>query len=102
MPRDYAQAFHWYELAAAQGDATAENALGLLYDSGRGTAQDEILALHWFQLSAAQGNAYAENNVGYIYDTGRGVEAVIVRLNASPRRVPITSAPERPCAVSEM
>ena len=60
-------------VAAAQGDATAQNDLGLMYAAGRGVVQDAEEAVRWFRLAAAQGDARAQTNLGWIYDTGQGV-----------------------------
>ena len=41
MPQDAAEAAAWYRLAAEQGDASAQNFLGLMYYAGgRGVPQD--------------------------------------------------------------
>ena len=56
VPQDYAEAVKWYRLAADQGDAYAQNNLGVMYDQGQGVPQDYVLAHMWFNLSAAQGD----------------------------------------------
>ena len=33
---NYKKAFEWYEKAAAQGHATAQSNMGVLYDKGQG------------------------------------------------------------------
>ena len=46
---------------AAQGNASAQNQLGQLYDSGRrGVPQDYATARGWYGKAAAQGNAWAQ------------------------------------------
>ncbi|MBV9492410.1 MAG: SEL1-like repeat protein, partial [Verrucomicrobia bacterium] len=40
VPRDYAQARQWYEMAAAGGNADAMSILGFIYSIGRGVPQD--------------------------------------------------------------
>ena len=35
VPQDYAEAVKWYRLAADQGDARAQNNLGVMYANGR-------------------------------------------------------------------
>ena len=43
----------WYRLAADQGDASAQNHLGLMYYKGHGVQQDFVRAHMWLNLSAA-------------------------------------------------
>ena len=41
VARDDDKAFYWYQKAAEQGNASAQNNLGDCYDMGRGTAQEQ-------------------------------------------------------------
>ncbi|WP_236848211.1 SEL1-like repeat protein [Chlorobaculum limnaeum] len=43
--------------AARQGDAIAQNKLGLLYHTGQGVKQDYAEALRWYRQAAGQGRA---------------------------------------------
>ena len=70
---DYKEAVKWYRLAAEQGDAFAQNNLGLMYDEGHGVPQDYHEAAKWYRLSVEQGYAQAQNNLGVVYDKGKGV-----------------------------
>jgi len=58
---------------AAQGEAEAQNNLGLRYYQGQGVPQDYAEALKWFRLAAAQGNASAQTSLGVMYSQGNGV-----------------------------
>ena len=58
---------------AAQGNATAQAHLGLLYTTGRGVSQDYVQARQWYEQAAAQGNAWAQWALGYAYYLGEGV-----------------------------
>jgi GAF domain/PilZ domain/Sel1 repeat len=58
---------------ADQGDASAENALGLRYFSGEGVALDEQMAAHWFLQAAEHGSLTAQSTLGSMYWAGRGV-----------------------------
>jgi TPR repeat protein len=60
-------------LAADQGDAEAQNNLGVRYADGRGVPQDDVQAVKWFRLAADQGNAKAQTNLGLSYYFGKGV-----------------------------
>jgi uncharacterized protein len=54
--QDYAEAVKWYRLAAEQGDAQAQNNLGVTYESGQGVLQDNILSHMWYNIASANGN----------------------------------------------
>jgi TPR repeat protein len=41
-------------LAAHAGQAEAQYALAVMYQTGRGKARDEVLSMRWLQRSAAQ------------------------------------------------
>ena len=58
--------------SAEQGNATAQNRLGLLYNQGQGVPQDRILAKQWFEKAAEQGDAGAQVNLGTLYLLGQG------------------------------
>ena len=76
-----AEAIKWYRLSAEQGNAHAQNNLGVMYEKGQGVPQNDAEALKWFRKSAEQSNAVAQKNLGFMYQS-RGVprddaEAVI-------------------------
>ena len=70
---DYGAALEAWRAAADQGDARAQNSLGLMYQTGRGVARDDGAAAQWFQRAAELGDVEAQNNLGDFYATGRGV-----------------------------
>lgn len=55
----YAVALRLWQPLADQGRPDAQYGMGLLYDRGRGVAQDFVQAHMWFDLSAAQGTVGA-------------------------------------------
>ena len=59
--------------SAEQGDASAQNRLGIMYADGLGVPQDDAEAARLYRLAAEQGNAPAQYNLGVMYDAGRGV-----------------------------
>ena len=59
--------------AAEQGDAKAQNDLGLMYLEGRGVTQDETEAANWFRKAAEQGYVDAQHKLGWMYEWGQGV-----------------------------
>lgn len=68
-----------YEDAAAMKDSVDKDAvevaytLGVMYDLGRGVAEDKAEAVRCYRRAAEQGHAKAQNNLGYAYDHGEAV-----------------------------
>jgi uncharacterized protein len=60
-------------IKAEQGDAEAQNNLGVLYASGRGAAKDDKQATFCYRKAADQGEAMAQFNLGRMYFNGTGV-----------------------------
>lgn len=60
-------------IAAEQGDADAQNRLGMAYIDGEGVEQDFTEAVKWFRLAAEQGYADAQEVLGTLYLNGNGV-----------------------------
>ena len=73
IAQDYGKAREWYEKAAIQGYADAQNNLGLLYEKGLGVGRDYNKAREWYEKAAAQGHAGAQNNLGLMYKDGKSV-----------------------------
>ena len=73
LPQDYTQAFYWYQIAAEQGSAMAQNQLGLWYANGQGVQQNNKLAFDWTKKAAEQGVAGALSRLGNMYNEGNGV-----------------------------
>ena len=63
--------------AAEQGDAHAQNNLGIIFKNGRGTLQaspsDYLEAAKWFQRAAEQGHPDAQHSLGVMCSTGQGL-----------------------------
>ena len=70
---DYATALRLFRPLADQGNARAQNEIGVMYNDGRGVPQDHAEALKWYRLAADQGIATAQFNVGVMHANGRGV-----------------------------
>ena len=62
MTQDDVQAVGWYRKAAAQGYASAQVNLGVMYGEGQGVPQDYIQAHKWYNLAASRGDKPAANN----------------------------------------
>lgn len=70
---DVTQAFAWYQEAAKQGHAKAQNSAGC-YCYCIDTKESQKMAFDWFLKAAEQGNAVAQYNLGWIcYHYGNGV-----------------------------
>ena len=61
VPQDYAEAAHWYRLAAEQGYARAQFLLGLMYSVGDGVIQDYSTAYMWINIAARNGDSVPVN-----------------------------------------
>jgi TPR repeat protein len=68
---DYGMAVEMYRKAA--GQAEAQFKLGLMYNKGRGVAQNRQEAVKWFRKAAEQGFIMAQYNLGVMYHQGLGV-----------------------------
>lgn len=74
VPRDYAEAIRWLEMAARQGMADAQFRLGMMYYRARGVGQDFIRARSWLDKAAAQQHDRALLVIGRMYEMGEGTE----------------------------
>ena len=54
MAPDPAEAARWFRRAADQGDAAAQQNLGVMYANGDGVPQDFVAAHMWLSVAAAQ------------------------------------------------
>lgn len=70
--KDYGHVLALLQPLAEKGDARAQYAVGFLYESGLGVAQDAAAALKWYLKAAEQGLPEAENAAGYFYGAGLG------------------------------
>jgi uncharacterized protein len=70
---NYAAALKQWRPLANQGDASAQNNLGVMYALGLGVVRDYAEAVKWYRKAANQGNVSAQNNLGTMYYIGQGV-----------------------------
>jgi len=70
---DYPSALMSWRPLAEQGNAEAQNQLGVAYADGKGVPADYAESVKWFRLAAEQGLAVAQGNLGWMYQIGRGV-----------------------------
>lgn len=70
---DAREAVRLYRLAADQGNALAQNNLGVMYEGGQGMLpRNDREAERLYRLSADQGFPGGQANLGVLYATGRG------------------------------
>jgi hypothetical protein len=67
-----------YLRLAEQGDAVAQNELGVRIAEGIGTKSNNKVAVEWFRKSAEQGNALGACNLGLHYARGAGIRRNLV------------------------
>ena len=80
VAQDNTEAVKWYRLAADQGNADAQKAMGNMYNAGKGLLQDYAKAASWYRLASEQGNAQAQYNLGIMYENGLGVKKIMLKL----------------------
>ncbi|MDQ9949764.1 tetratricopeptide repeat protein [Acinetobacter sp. 12966] len=65
-PKDYNQAKRWFEIASDQGDASAQNALGIIYLRGLGGDKDLSKAEYYYRLAANKNHENAQLQLALI------------------------------------
>jgi hypothetical protein len=73
LQQDFKRAVQLFERAAAQGNAEAQDDLGLCYAHGQGVEIDHEAAAQLFQRAAEQGYPLAHYNLGNAFYEGKGV-----------------------------
>ncbi len=70
---DYATAMRLYRLFAEQGDANAQNIVGVMFHEGLGAPRDYAQSMNWYRKAAEQGLAVGQSNLGAMYYKGEFV-----------------------------
>ena len=74
VPQSQVEAVRWYRRAADQGDALAQNNMGIRYADGNlGVPQNHTEAVRWWRLASDQGEYFAQVRLGAAYAGGLGV-----------------------------
>jgi hypothetical protein len=69
-------------MAAEKGDASSQNALGVMYAKGIGMPVNYVRAAYWFTKSADQRYAAAIYHLGVLYKAGpNGIKQDLARAN---------------------
>ncbi|KAI8888312.1 HCP-like protein [Backusella circina FSU 941] len=71
---DYAEAYHWYSLAARSYHREAVYHLGLLYEKGLQVSRDYQIAILLYDQASQLGSDDAHYQLGVSYHYGKGVE----------------------------
>jgi len=82
IPASEASSFQLMRQMAQDGDAVAENSLGLRYfqgDEKNGIQRDEKQAFYWFNRAANHGSLTAQAKLAFLYWGGRGVSKDVNR-----------------------
>ncbi len=64
--QDYKKSEPYLKIAAETGNADAQNAIGVLYDSALVGTMDRVLAEQWYRKAAHQGHLKAQANLGRV------------------------------------
>jgi len=70
---DFGQALSLWRPLAENGNASAQNNLGYMFQRGEGVSPNSAEAVRWWLLAASNGLADAQNNLGVSYASGFGV-----------------------------
>jgi hypothetical protein len=73
VQQNFKRAVQLYELAAAQGNARAQNNLGSCYTQGQGVEIDHKTSAQWYRRAAEQGHPVGQLNLGNAFYHGAGV-----------------------------
>lgn len=71
---DYETALKEWQPLAEQGDASAQQNLGIMYEHGDGVPINMEEAVKWFRKAAEQGDASGQLYLGDMYSKGQGVQ----------------------------
>ena len=69
---DYKTAYNVSLPLVSNGDPSALNLMGMMYELGKGVPQDAEKSVALYRQAADKGNLYAQYNLGVSYDTGNG------------------------------
>ena len=77
--QNFGEALRWLSQSAEQGNADAQNLLGIMYELGEGVTQDYLQAVRWYRAACEHRPDYGGagqgcNNAGLLYLGGQGVK----------------------------
>lgn len=68
------KAIEWFTRGAIEGDAEAQNELGIMYRDGDLVEKDYLIAKDYFEKAANQGYRDAQDHLAYLYFSGKLIE----------------------------
>jgi len=71
---DYRTSLNVWLPRAREGEPTAQNYVGEIYEKGLGIQPDYATAAAWYRKAADQGLSRAQINLGFLYEKGLGVK----------------------------
>jgi len=101
VAQDYGKAAEPFRQAAEQGNAQAQNDLGVMFENGFGVQRDLTEAFNWFTRSAEQGDASGQSNFGSHVCRGLrsgyrpGKSLSVAEAQRSSRRIRSENSPSR-------
>lgn len=77
--KEFKQAFYWYEKAADQGYAIAQNNLGIMYQMGYGIHKNMQKSFYWYEQAQSSGDrpVYTQYALGLLYYDEKNYEKAI-------------------------
>lgn len=72
VPQNNEKAYYYFNKAATQDDAFAQNELGYMHAAGIGTPRNYNKSFVYYQRAAHHGLASAQYNLGLLYASGLG------------------------------
>jgi len=78
----------------------AQHDLGMVFEQGRGVAQDHAEAARWFRLAAAQADTNSFFWLGRAHQSGRGVARDVVAAQLTPAQLTQADELARACRAS--
>lgn len=74
VPKDDQKAFYYFQKAAKEDDAFAQNEVAFMYAAGKGTSRNNEKAFEYYKKAANHDLASAQFNLGLLYAHGLGTK----------------------------
>jgi TPR repeat protein/serine/threonine protein kinase len=75
LAQDYTQALIYYQKSADQGNSTAQEKLGEMYENGSGVTKDTSTAMEWYKKAAAKSDSDAQAALKRLQDAQAPVQS---------------------------
>jgi len=101
-PRNYKEAMHYLEKAAAENDGMAQFYLSCIYSEGRGVKADYKKAFRYAVMSADTGYVCGYFQLGYFYEQGIGTEKDYAKALENYKKAMRKSHPDAPYRIGRI